>query len=99
MALDKAVALLDSATAATGVRMAVEQTLNDRHVFFVGSLLDHKAISLVSRAGARGRAEVAPCPGRAALLCSRATGVVAGPALATAAAQPAQPPGVNPRCP
>ena len=56
MALDKAVALLDSATAATGVRMAVEQTLNDRHVFFVGSLLDHKAISLVSRAGARGRA-------------------------------------------
>ncbi|KAA0150568.1 hypothetical protein FNF29_05143 [Cafeteria roenbergensis] len=47
MALDKAVALLDSATAATGVRMAVEQTLNDRHVFFVGSLLDHKAISLL----------------------------------------------------
>lgn len=69
MALDKAVALLDSATAASGVRMAVEQTLNDRHAFFVGTLLDHKSISMVRRAAAQARAGSAPAPGRAALPC------------------------------
>jgi len=47
--MEKCLALLDSAKSPVAVRMALEQALSSRGLFFLGSIADHPAVASVSR--------------------------------------------------